>query len=289
MNPIENVRMAFQELGERVDRAMRVQRGDHARLYAQRDEVRLLLQDFERMRGLFSLHDAITFRQSTANMIAALEDAAIEARDEMVTAPRPLARLTTAGHRGRWRLEIDRNWLAYMSQVQPLRAIADELGCHPRTVRRRQLEYGLAKHAPPVIQYVQHQDGTQTKEWHPTGPSMSDLNRDPQALDGVVGEILEAYPDYGIEYLRGAVRSKGHRISREHIRDSYHRVMGIRSRFLHRNSGLDLRSESKSRKKTSDLDWPGPWTVYPVERRVYSVPSVNSLWHHDGYHSKLLC
>jgi hypothetical protein len=50
MNPIENVRTAFQELGERVDRAMRVQRGDHARLYAQRDEVRLLLQDFERVR-----------------------------------------------------------------------------------------------------------------------------------------------------------------------------------------------------------------------------------------------
>ncbi|KAM6496392.1 hypothetical protein JOM56_009098, partial [Amanita muscaria] len=161
------------------------------------------------------------------------------------------------GHRGRGRLEIDRDWLAYTSQVQLLRAIADELGCHPRTVRRRQLEYGLAKHAPPVIQYVQHQDGTQTKEWHPTGPSMSDLNRDPQALDGVVGEILEGYPDYGIEYLHGAVRSKGHRISREHIRDSYHRVMGIRSRFLHR----------------------------PVERRVYSVPSVNSLWHHDGYHT----
>jgi hypothetical protein len=49
MDPVENVRTGFRELGERVDRALRVQRGDLARIHAQRDEVRQFLQDVERV------------------------------------------------------------------------------------------------------------------------------------------------------------------------------------------------------------------------------------------------
>jgi hypothetical protein len=210
------------------------------------------------VRGLFNPTDISTVRLSTENMIRALDDAASEARDDAAAAPMSVACVVNRGTGGRGRLEIDKNWLAHASQVQTLRAVAEELGCHPRTVRRRLLDYGLANQAPPVIQSVEHPDGTRTKEWHPLGPTMSDINGDPQALDALVGQVLETFPDYGIEYLRGAVRSRGYRVSREHVRDSYHRVVGLRPRFMHR----------------------------PVERRVYSVPSVNSLWHHDGNHSE---
>ena len=89
---------------------------------------------------------------------------------------------------------------------------------------------------------------------------MSSINNDPQALDAVVGRILEMFPSYGIQYLHGAVRSEGRKVSRERIRESYHRVVGLRPQFMHR----------------------------PVQRRVYSVPGVNSLWHHDGNHSMCL-
>jgi hypothetical protein len=87
---------------------------------------------------------------------------------------------------------------------------------------------------------------------------MSALNDNPGRLDGVIRDVLEIYPTYSIEYLRGAIRSMGHHVSRQNLRDSYQRVVGIRAWFMHR----------------------------PVERRVYSVPYVNSLWHHDGNHSE---
>lgn len=213
------------------------------------------------MRDAMNPGDMNTIRLSIENMISSLDNAVAKAKDDHILAvPRPVAGVVNVGDGGRGRLEIDKNWLAYASQVQTLWAIADELQCHPRTVRRRLLDYGIAEPAPPVIQYVQHPGVARTKEWHPTGPTMSSINNDPQALDAVVGRILEMFPSYGIQYLHGAVRSEGRKVSRERIRESYHRVVGLRPQFMHR----------------------------PVQRRVYSVPGVNSLWHHDGNHSMCL-
>jgi hypothetical protein len=211
------------------------------------------------MSHLINPADMNTIQLSIENMIALLDDAVVEARyDHTLVVQRPVARVENIGGGGRGHLEIDRNWLAYASQVQTLQAIANELQCHPRSVRHHLLDYELAEPAPPVIQYTEHPDRTRTKEWCLTGPTMSVINNDPQALDALVGRILGVFPNYGIQYLAGAVRSEGYRVSRAHIWESYHRVMGLRPRFMHP----------------------------PVERRVYSVPSVNSLWHHNGNHSK---
>ena len=190
-------------------------------------------------------------------MIESLDNAEDDARDDTDGDPIPVSSLSKEG-KGRPRLEIDRNWLLYTIQVQTVADIAKELGCNRCTVRRRILEYGLAVPAPPVIQEVVRDDGVIAREWRPTGPTMSALNEDPDGLDALIREVLEVFPTYGIEYLRGAVRSKGHRVSRDNIRASYHRVAGVRPQFMH----------------------------HPVERRVYSVPHVNSLWHHDGNHSE---
>ena len=49
MNVTDNIRTAFKELGERVHRTLHVQRGDVSRMETQRDNVRLFLQDIERV------------------------------------------------------------------------------------------------------------------------------------------------------------------------------------------------------------------------------------------------
>ena len=60
--------------------------------------------------------------------------------------------------------------------------------------------------------------------------------------------------------LHGYLRAKGYRVPIKRISSSYLRVHGTPAAFGSRQ----------------------------IERRVYSVPGVNSLWHHDGQHGKLI-
>ena len=76
-------------------------------------------------------------------------------------------------------------------------------------------------------------------------------------LDLFVYEVTSAYPLCGEKTILGRMRSQGTHVPRQRVRDSMLRVdpSGVESlkrRILH--------------------------------RRVYSVPSPNSLWHLDGYH-----
>ncbi|KAK2459602.1 hypothetical protein APHAL10511_008381, partial [Amanita phalloides] len=160
------------------------------------------------MRMFINPPDMAMIQTSVENMLSALDEAAAEAQDDNGAALLPVLQVTSQGMGGRGCIEIDQNWLAYASQVQSLHAIADELGIHLRTVQCRLLDYGLAEQAPPVIQLIEHQDGTQTKQWQPTGPTMSSINSNPDALDVLVGSILQVFPDYGVEYLQGAVHSR---------------------------------------------------------------------------------
>jgi hypothetical protein len=196
--------------------------------------------------------------QSLANMVESLDNAEDDAWDDTAEDSIPVTMQVSMEGMGHPRLEIDQNWLMYALQVQTVADIAKELGCSRRTVRRQILDYGLALPALAVIQQVVRQDGTLARKWHPRGPTMSALNDDPGRLDAVIQDVLEAFPTYGLTYLTGAIKSMGHRVSRANISASYHRVAGVRAQFMHR----------------------------PVERRVYSVPYVNSLWHHDGNHSE---
>ena len=191
-------------------------------------------------------------------MLRALEQSTSASQDDFAGEPIPLAQTTESGQPGRPRIEIDAQWLAYANQGMTTKDIAKAVGCAPRTVRRRLLQYGLSEPAPPVIQHVERPDGTYSKEWRPTGPTRSAIRNDPQRLDNMVKRILDRFPNYSISFVRAALRTEGHRVSRDHIRRSLIRVRGVQPRFINR----------------------------PIERRIYSVPEVNSLWHHDGNHSK---
>jgi hypothetical protein len=209
------------------------------------------------MRVLFDDEELGIMRTSLARMLEQLlvmEEAAKESKEDT-----PFRVIHSSGTFGRPRIDIDQTWLEYALRTQGVTHVASVLGVAPRTVRRRAIEYGLAEPGPSVILHEEQPDGTRQKIWRPRGPIMSPINNDPEALDRVVAPILESYP-YGVQYIRGALRSEGHRVAVSRIRDSFSRIQGLAPRFVHR----------------------------PIERRTYSVRAVNSLWHHDGDHSKTM-
>jgi len=81
-------------------------------------------------------------------------------------------------------------------------------------------------------------------------------------LDTVVREILHRFPNFGRAMVMGRLNANGYNIPEHDVRASIERVRGAPSRFF------------GSRR---------------IHRRKYYVPAVNSLWHHDGQHSKRKC
>ncbi|KAF8717155.1 hypothetical protein AX14_012207 [Amanita brunnescens Koide BX004] len=137
-----------------------------------------------------------------------------------------------------------------------IKNIGELVHCSARTVRQWLLDYQLAEPAPPVIHEVIQQDGTLAREWHPTGPTQFDFKDQPARLDELVKGIIDHFSKYSIQFVRAALWSRSHRVARDDIRASLTRVRGLQPRFVNR----------------------------PIKRRVYSVPDVNSLWHHNGNH-----
>lgn len=162
--------------------------------------------------------------------------------------------LHRTGKRGRPRIKIDRNFLDQAMALRGPHTIGPLLQCHPRTVRRRALEYNIVEPGDPVKKVVVQSNGESQTIWTSTTPSMSTL--DDEELDRVMGEILQMFPFFGRRMIAGSLLAKGHRVSQNRIRDSYVRVWGAPSAFGTR----------------------------PIVRKVYWVPGVNSLWHHDGNH-----
>jgi hypothetical protein len=275
MDPTQAILNAYAEIERRVDVCLRIQNGDSGRLRAQLREVVALKADVERVRSpylklsiliyflsvqarnLLEREQYEVIHDSLEEMIAYLNGAITIASDDAGGDPVPVAYREEHGGTGRPRIHIDPTWLSHAHPGSSLKKIATLLGCSARTVRRRLIDYELAVPAPPVIQEVPQPDGTIAKEWHPTGPTGFDLKDEPDRLDQHVKEILERFPNYSLESIRAALRNLGFRVPRHVIRTSLVRVRGLQLCFINR----------------------------PIERRVYSVPNVNSLWHHDGNHS----
>ena len=76
-------------------------------------------------------------------------------------------------------------------------------------------------------------------------------------LDALVTTIQQQHPNSGYRLTRGHLAALGYRVQEMRIRDSLRRIdpVGVVSRLIH-----------------------------TVNRRTYSVPSPNALWHVDGNH-----
>ncbi len=78
-------------------------------------------------------------------------------------------------------------------------------------------------------------------------------------IDSIMLDIYEQFPSFGRRMIDGYFMALQERVPRRRIEESYHRVIGPPvSTFGNRR----------------------------IQRRVYSVPGPNSLWHHDGQHGE---
>ena len=146
-------------------------------------------------------------------MLHTLEELTLASQDDFAGDPIPLAQTMESGQPGHPQIEIDEQWLAYVNQGMTTKDIVKAVGCALRTVCQCLLQYGLAEPAPPVIQHVEHPDGTYSKEWHFTGPTRSSIRNDPSCLDNMVKRILDRFPNYSLSFVRVALRTEGHRVS----------------------------------------------------------------------------
>lgn len=278
---IERVQNGYVELTRQVHIALRTQMGDAERLGQKSDEVARFLNAVEPVcypalsplpsccclifislfqhRHLFPAADYAILQKGIADMQEALEHAATQSSDPLTTPLLVVSRKVPNGKgTGRHRIEIDQQFLSSALALRGPTGFAGSLGCHPRTVRRRALQAGLAIPAPPVRQRQIQEDGSIVNVWQSTGPSIAAISDDPAALDVQVNDILQLFPQFGREMISGALRARGFRVPKNRIAASYLRVRGVPPMFGDRQ----------------------------IERRVYSVPGVNSLWHHDGQHGK---
>ncbi|KAI0060522.1 hypothetical protein BV25DRAFT_1807039 [Artomyces pyxidatus] len=178
-----------------------------------------------------------------------------------------------SGGRGRPRIVIDPDWLAWAYGHRSVKGIARFLHVGRSTVRNALLEYGLAEpqanpfpQQPSLIDQLEPQPvgvvpGEQQFAAIPasiasfTGPLTS--FEDGQ-LDAAIVGLRSHFPRAGVTMLDGMLRGTGVHVSREHIRQSLLRIEPVRRIFER----------------------------IRIERRVYNVPGPNALWHHDGQHGE---
>lgn len=162
--------------------------------------------------------------------------------------------------RGRPAVHILPEDLAALSTGRTTRRdIAELYNCHPCTIRRRLLDFGLSQPGRPVYSDVQNPDGSTSRVYTPgTSSDLSELSD--AKLDQVMRSIHDQFPSFGRRMIDGYLVAMGERVPRRRVEASYARVIG-----------------------------PSTSTFGPrrIERRVYSVPAPNSLWHHNGQHGKL--
>ncbi|KAL0563180.1 hypothetical protein V5O48_018895, partial [Marasmius crinis-equi] len=153
---IRTIRTAFEELGTRVTRALRIQVGDTTQLIRQQESAQRLLLSVEQRGHLFDEDEFNMIVTSITGMIQALDEAQEISRDIIEHKPVVPTRVVHTGNRGRPRKELDPLVLQTGLNYRGPTHLAPVFDCSSRTVRRRALEYGMAEPCPPV--YVIYED-----------------------------------------------------------------------------------------------------------------------------------
>ena len=115
----------------------------------------------------------------------------------------------------------------------------------------------LSEPGPPV--YVEQEEEDGSKEWVYSRGSCANLSKaTDEELDAILISIYEQFPSFGRWMIDGYLMALGERVPRWRIEQLYLRVIGPPV------------NEFGNRR---------------IQRRMYSVPGPNALWHHDGQHS----
>lgn len=206
---------------------------------------------------VFLPEELATIQGSVHRMINCLDMAAQQSADPPERPFGPTSNRVSTGQRGPARVEINPQLLALGLELRGPTHLASVFGCHPRTIRRRALEMGLVTPGAPVYTDYEQEDGTTIRIYRSSAGASSVLSD--EELDEIMAYILEAFPSFGRRMIDGHLKHLGHQVPRSRIQASYTRVYGLPSNRF------------------------GPRRI---ERRVYSVPGPNSLWHHDGQHGE---
>jgi hypothetical protein len=159
----------------------------------------------------------------------------------------PFTHIVHTGRRGRPRVEVEPNLLSTALALRPKTRIAETAKCSARTIRRRQLDYGIVTPGPSRSQAQQARNENT--------PSRSQAIGD-EELDWHLTGIIQDFPTFGRRLATASLRANGVIVSESRVRDSLTRINGA----------------------------PGTFGGRRVHRRRYKVAGANSLWHHDGQH-----
>jgi hypothetical protein len=192
-------------------------------------------------------------------MITCLDKAGTISSDPPDAVPLPTSTLLHTSEPGRPQIHIDANLLATALEYRGPTQLASIFNCHPRTICRRALELGLVQSAEPVYVDYEHEDGSISRIYRSSSGALSDISDD--ELDSLMVYILEAFPTFGRRMIDGHLKHMGHHIPQSRLQASYTRVHGSPT---------------------------GAFGPHRIQRRVYSVPGPNSLWHHDGQHGTFI-
>lgn len=206
--------------------------------------------------------DAHTITSSVNDMISALESSINTTRYPPDAPPIVLGNTVHSGKRGRPLVDIKLEDLTLLASGRTtMKDIADLYQCGARTIRRRMLEFGLSEPGPPVYTEQEQDDGSVNRVY--SRGSCTNLSQaTDEELDAILISIYEQFPSFGKRMIDGYLMALGERVPRRRIAASYLRVIGPpNNQFGNRR----------------------------IERRVYSVPGPNALWHHDGQHGRSLC
>jgi hypothetical protein len=152
--------------------------------------------DVSRYQVEMAVEDYMSLEESVSKMIECLHTAENEAMDP--PAPGVQVSRRVKGRVGWPHVEIDRNFLGSVLQVGGPYKLAKVMKCHPRTIRRRAIEYGLSDTVPPVFRTDHNPDGTVSQTWLSSfTPARSTVADDPNMLDGLVCAVLHTFPNMG--------------------------------------------------------------------------------------------
>lgn len=192
-------------------------------------------------------------RQNCTSMLDAIGTTlSAQAASSAQQSPIVVCEQPRTGGRGRPMVQIDPIALQQLLELRGPENTAKILGCNTRTVRRRALDLGLVQPGAPVFTHETQPDGSVLKVYH----RRKETHSADEEVYTAVDAVLRAYPEMGREKMIAAVKAEGVSATRRQVEAAL----------------LTLRGVSDPRKHR------------PIQRRVYTVPGSNYIWHHDGQH-----
>ena len=166
--------------------------------------------------------------------------------------PVTISKRVYTGKSGRPAVAINPIVLQQLLELRGPVDTANFLGCSTCTIRQQALELGLTQPGAAVFTYEAQPDGSISKVFH----RWESTHSVDEAVCVAVSTALEVYPNLGREKTLSAVKAQGVSATRWQVEAALLMLCGP--------------SNSRNRK--------------PIQRRTYTVPGSNYLWHHDGQH-----